>query len=106
MRLSIYNEACSSDCECKQNSGLSCGANSKCECPSGSQWYWSDIAGYVIYFFLKCAFKSAFKLLSSEKMNGFSNFPINVQKILDVRMNSELKKFFQKIKFYSNFICT
>ena len=41
---------CSSDCECKQNSELTCGTNGYCECPTGAQWYWSDIAGYVILF--------------------------------------------------------
>ena len=40
---------CSSDCECKQNSELTCGTNGYCECPTGAQWYWSDIAGYVFF---------------------------------------------------------
>ncbi len=49
MTLSISHGACSSDCECKQNSGLSCGANGYCECASGSQWYGSDITGYTFF---------------------------------------------------------
>jgi flagellar motor switch protein FliG len=46
---SSYLEHCDSTCTCIPNVGLSCNPDFECICPIESQWYWSEIAGYVIF---------------------------------------------------------